>query len=644
MSKKILGAVVTLALVATVFVGVGAVTASAQSVTCANIDTMLVALGVTDAAKVAQAKVAFGCGAATASASYTFTRNLTVGSTGADVTALQTKLGVTPATSYFGPITKAAVVAYQTANGVPGTGFVGPLTLAKLNAGVTTTTTTTTTTTCPAGMTCTPAAAVCPAGFTCTSNTTGATVGTTGVEGTLSVDQGAVSNTTVYEGQTGVQVLNLRLRANTSDISVARVQVNLGTSANVYAKAFSALSVVGDDGKVLASVPLNQSTVSKQGSNYFVTITGFNYLVAKNQYRYLTVAADVYGSVNTTYQGNYTFTLPTDGVRGADGAGLDEYSGTGFAQTVTISTSLTDSADLKLSTNSATPLTGAVIANGGSLNDEADKVTVLVLNLKAEKDSIGVTDILASTTVNAAGNNASTTSAYLYDGSTLVASAAVQANGTIAFNNISGVEGYVIAKDTTKAFTLKVDLRKQATAPGTLLATVLANGISAVNSQGVNITNITGSAVSNALYAQKAGPVFALVGTPSVSKSVIGQTASSTFSTGFTFNVTAQGKDVSIESSGAFFIDIYLNNVLVGRLEASYAKPVSGITGNGPYVITDGNTATFTAQASFVGPSGPFTPAGAIVTASLGQILIEGTTYTYISDTFRTDNSATVTL
>ena len=134
MSKKILGAVVTLAIVATVLVG-GSV-AKAQTVDCSNIGAMLTAFGITDAAKVAQAKVAFGCGVATPAAttcSASFTRNLTVGSTGADVTALQTKLSVSPATGYFGAITKAAVVAYQTANGISATGYVGPLTLAKLN-------------------------------------------------------------------------------------------------------------------------------------------------------------------------------------------------------------------------------------------------------------------------------------------------------------------------------------------------------------------------------------------------------------------------------------------------------------------------------------------------------------------------------
>lgn len=68
-------------------------------------------------------------------------RHLTTGSTGADVTALQNWLiskGYSipaGATGYFGTQTRAAVAAYQAANGiVPAAGYFGPITRAKVAA------------------------------------------------------------------------------------------------------------------------------------------------------------------------------------------------------------------------------------------------------------------------------------------------------------------------------------------------------------------------------------------------------------------------------------------------------------------------------------------------------------------------------
>ena len=88
MSKKILSVGVLLALVAAVLVGVGAQTASADASMCATVNA-LSAAGIISADKLAAAQAAAGCSAAV-SATASFTRNLTVGSTGADVTALQT--------------------------------------------------------------------------------------------------------------------------------------------------------------------------------------------------------------------------------------------------------------------------------------------------------------------------------------------------------------------------------------------------------------------------------------------------------------------------------------------------------------------------------------------------------------------------
>ena len=80
-------------------------------------------------------------------AGYTFSKDLTVGSRGTDVTNLQTVLGVTPATGYFGAITKAALIKYQIAHAItPSVGYFGAKTRASLVGSTTTTTTTTTTT------------------------------------------------------------------------------------------------------------------------------------------------------------------------------------------------------------------------------------------------------------------------------------------------------------------------------------------------------------------------------------------------------------------------------------------------------------------------------------------------------------------
>src|SRR3989344_4315440 len=75
-----------------------------------------------------------------ATSGYVFTTDLTIGSTGADVTALQNALISNGqsipagATGYFGAQTKAAVIAWQKEAGLPATGFFGPMSRAAMNA------------------------------------------------------------------------------------------------------------------------------------------------------------------------------------------------------------------------------------------------------------------------------------------------------------------------------------------------------------------------------------------------------------------------------------------------------------------------------------------------------------------------------
>src|SRR3990167_1424412 len=88
-----------------------------------------------------QAQLAALTGGSSSTGCYAFTRDLTLGATGADVTALQNYLTPTyftfagGATGYFGTITQASVAAWQVANGVaPAAGYFGPISRAKYNA------------------------------------------------------------------------------------------------------------------------------------------------------------------------------------------------------------------------------------------------------------------------------------------------------------------------------------------------------------------------------------------------------------------------------------------------------------------------------------------------------------------------------
>ncbi len=95
-----------------------------------------------------QAQLSATTGGGTMMSSYTFNTNLTVGSTGTDVMNLQKVLNGSSDTrvassgvgspgsesSYFGGLTKAAVMKFQTKYGIsPVAGYVGPITRAKLN-------------------------------------------------------------------------------------------------------------------------------------------------------------------------------------------------------------------------------------------------------------------------------------------------------------------------------------------------------------------------------------------------------------------------------------------------------------------------------------------------------------------------------
>lgn len=107
---------------------------------------------IVSAAALATATALLGASPATAVTATTTSTTctppvLSAGMTSSDVAYVQKKLGVSPASGYFGSMTYNAVVSFQKAHGISATGNVGPLTWTALGGypGCTTSTTTTTT-------------------------------------------------------------------------------------------------------------------------------------------------------------------------------------------------------------------------------------------------------------------------------------------------------------------------------------------------------------------------------------------------------------------------------------------------------------------------------------------------------------------
>lgn len=121
----------------------GAMVPQAKALTASELLNLLIALDIVPANKVEAAKKALGESSSSNTSCVAFTRNLTVGSSGADVVSLQTYLeakgflviptGVSK--GYFGPLTKNALAKYQASVGIaPSVGYFGPITNADITA------------------------------------------------------------------------------------------------------------------------------------------------------------------------------------------------------------------------------------------------------------------------------------------------------------------------------------------------------------------------------------------------------------------------------------------------------------------------------------------------------------------------------
>lgn len=476
-----------------------------------------------------------------------FNTNLTMGSKGADVSALQNWLIgkgfsiAAGATGYFGGQTRSALAAYQKANGItPAVGYFGPKTRASVNAGGGTTS----------------GGAVSTNGIT-----------TIGAEGSINVEKESSGlKTTVYEGDSKVSLLGVRIEAKDSDVNFSRVRVDLGTTTDTYNRQFSKVYLLDDTGSIVASKDLNSSNVTRVSGtpvHYYVTLAGFNSLIKKNMKRSYWIAVDAYPSISSTYRtGSYSMTFyGGDAIRVTDGAGLDQYSAgaDSISQTFNISANLSDSAMLTVSTDPAVRKAATIVANSGAANNEKDKEEIGSFRLLAEKDDVLLRD-LNVTVSNTATSSASVQTLYLFDGSTAIGTASADSNGIYHFTSVN----QTLTKDAYKTITVKADFRSVTSG-----AVVKVGAVTVVSAESKGTGRTLGtlstlaagagenmSPVATGVTVSTASPTINIVTT----KDTNGVTTEAHLSSTFNVTFTAIGADVAFGAPGSAFTFALLQN------------------------------------------------------------------------------------
>ena len=541
---------------------------------------------------------------------YNFNKNLTVGSKGADVTALQNRLAADgyftgTATGYFGNVTKTAVKAFQTANNIsPVSGYVGSITRGVLNSAT------------PAG-----------------NNGNGVInqpVVLNGQEGFAEyrLSPTPVNNTNI-QTNSDVPVYGIEFKAKNADISAERLTLDVsvlnGSSYENPATLINKITVK-DGSIVLASLPVNTTTFSKYTgtTNYYVQISGISTKVAKDTIKTLTVTFDT-NSIDT--QRTVTVNVTSNGARVVDGRGISTYN----------------NADVGVRTH--------VFKKPGAstLTVKSDAVTLYASNYRVNTTSNGTEKALTSTfavksesgpsklttvTVTAATSTGGTmpTNMYLYQGSTLLDSRTVPASGTVVFDIENS--NVTVAQDTTTAFSVKVDMPATTVNGSTVTTTVTS--VAYDKADGSSAT-VAGPVAGPYNFFASIVPVFAKTSsTVSVSNDQSSKGVSATAD--IRLNLTAMGGDIKVSSTTAV---VGLKDASTGATVATSSVAATPAE-TGLSYFSDGATKAVTMSNVFASSS--------VSTTKNLKAFLQSVTY-YIGNTayvlsagfepFDSDNSAT---
>lgn len=483
---KTISKIAAIALVAVAVVGVN----TASAATVAELQAMIAQL---------TAQIAALSGTPSTPAAVTFTSNLTVGSRGAEVTALQNFLigkGYnTLATGYFGPMTKAALAAYQTAKGItPAVGYFGPLTRAAVNGEA--------------------AVVVVPP-------TTPGTVTAPGLQGGAgSIDgytlMSSLNNEEVGEDESDVEVAGIEIEnSDDSDIEIKAVKLvfNEGTATSDFEDYADEVAIMLD-GKEVGRVDATRFN----DDNEWTSTVGLKGAVIKSgdDDAELTVAITGVSNLDSD-DANDTWTVDITSVRyeDAEGTVLSEDPGTN-ATTFSFDTfASAANVELKVSLADESPSSKVVDVDD---TDDTDGITVAVFSLKAEGGDIELKDLpVTFTATNPAGSGADDVDDVINSATLVIEgkdySETINTSAIAATTTFTDID-YVIKKGTTVKVTVKVDVNDTQAASfvdgDTIKAEITTtnrNNINAEDETGEDLatTDMTGTALGDEIAFYDSG-------------------------------------------------------------------------------------------------------------------------------------------
>lgn len=309
--------------------------------------------------------------------SVNFTSDLTIGSTGAQVTALQTFLigkGFTipaGATGYFGAQTRAAIAAFQSANGIaPAVGYFGPVTRAKVNASASTPT---------------------PGNGSGTNDSSGLKGGEASLE-RFRMNDG--NDNDISEGGRG-EIAEIEFRVEDGDVRMNRLDLTFSPdSLNDEKKPWKTFDTVRllVNGKEIAEADVSdEDDWLKDNAPYVFRFTGINQIFREGKVATVVVEADVQnGVLDAGSTDSWTVYVDEDGVRATDSENLTQEIGSA-SETVTFDVTEEGAGeDLTIRTSSEDPDATTLKVEDDT---RSDWYTVFAFDLEAGEGDIDLNDV-----------------------------------------------------------------------------------------------------------------------------------------------------------------------------------------------------------------------------------------------------------